>query len=69
LPADETWQDWKEWKNNYNFLIGSVAYLPLKSPAKRVNVMIDEALLSKIDSVTNNRSAFLSEAAKQMFVR
>ncbi len=38
------------------------AQLPTKS--KRINIMMDEHLLQDIRAVTNNRSAFLAEAAR-----
>ena len=39
---------------------------PLPSKPLRVNVMIDANLLQRIDRASNNRSAFLSSAARQM---
>ena len=60
------WEDWAEWEKGYSFTFGYVALLPIKGQAKRVNVMIDETLLSRIDIVTKNRSAFLAEAARKM---
>lgn len=43
------------------------ATLPVKP--KRVNVMMDSDLLHRIDAVTNNRSAFLSQAARNELAR
>ena len=37
--------------------------------AKRVNVTLDEALLDEIDSIANNRSRFLAEAARAELAR
>lgn len=37
--------------------------------AKRVNVTLDEALLEEIDSIANNRSRFLAEAARAELAR
>lgn len=37
--------------------------------AKRVNVTLDEALLEEIDSVADNRSRFLAEAARAELAR
>lgn len=37
--------------------------------AKRVNVTLDEALLEEIDKVTDNRSRFLSDAARAELAR
>ena len=61
-----TWEDWAEWEKEYTFTIGYVTLLPLKSHSKRVNIMIDEALLARIDRVAENRSSFLTEAARRM---
>jgi len=61
-----TWEDWKEWEDNYDFVVGYVTLLPLKTSAKRVNIMLDETLLAQIDRVTKNRSSFLAEAARRM---
>jgi len=36
-------------------------YVPTKP--KRINVMLDESLINRIDKVAGNRSAFLAEAA------
>lgn len=48
---------------------GSVAVsmigVTLPGKKKRVNVMIDEGVLAAIDSVTDNRSRFLEEAARR----
>jgi len=61
-----TWEDWPTWESEYEFVVGYVTLLPLRNQAKRVNIMMDEALLSSIDKVTANRSAFLAEAARRM---
>ncbi len=39
------------------------AHLPTKP--KRINIMMDEGLIRAIDAVSNNRSAFLAQAAKE----
>jgi metal-responsive CopG/Arc/MetJ family transcriptional regulator len=36
---------------------------------KRVNVTLDEGLLSEIDAVTSNRSGFLAQAARAELAR
>ena len=61
-----SWEDWEEWEGNYDFVVGYVMLLPLKTSAKRVNIMLDETLLAQIDKVTKNRSSFLAEAARRM---
>lgn len=62
----ETWEDWNEWKNSYNFTVEHIAALPLQPTSKRFNVTMDESLLERIDRVAKNRSAFLAEAARRM---
>lgn len=57
------WEDWKEWKDNYNFTVGMVGLLPPSQPRK-YTLYIDAALMARIDEVSKNRSAFLSEAAR-----
>ena len=60
----ETWEYWKEWKDNYNF---TVAMITFKSNT-RINIMIDKALLTKIDMITKNRSEFINKAISNYFV-
>jgi predicted RNase H-like HicB family nuclease len=55
----ETWDDWQEWKENCNFVVSYIAALPVGSKTKRVNIMISESLLAKIDLVAKNRSEFI----------
>jgi predicted RNase H-like HicB family nuclease len=49
----------------------AVALVPVVFPgkARRVNVMLDEGLLSEIDRVTDNRSRFLADAARGELAR
>lgn len=63
-----TWENWKEWEDNYDFMTGYVTLLPLQSTFKRINITIDEALLANIDKVTKNRSAFLADAARRLLM-
>lgn len=57
----KTWEDWDEWKANYNFVATSIQVLPISTKAKRINIMIDEALLARLDAVTGNRSEFIEK--------
>lgn len=59
-----TWEDWKEWEDNYNFIVGYVSLIPSKGVLRRVNVTLSEELLQRIDDVAKNRSAFLEDAAR-----
>jgi predicted RNase H-like HicB family nuclease len=56
------WAYWKEWIDNYNFLIGYITLYPLKTKVKKFNIAIDERLVNRIDRITKNRSAFIVEA-------
>lgn len=46
-----------------------VVQAKLAMKPKRVNVMMDSDLLHRIDAITNNRSAFLSQAARNELAR
>lgn len=46
-----------------------VVQAKLAMKPKRVNVMMDSDLLRRIDAITNNRSAFLSQAARNELAR
>ena len=61
-----SWEDWREWEEEYDFVVGYVPLLPVKSTALSVNIMMDDSLLAQIDQVTDNRSSFFAEAAKKM---
>jgi len=45
--------------------VAVVVDAPIKSKMVRVNIILDENLLHRIDAKTNNRSAFLAEAARE----
>lgn len=57
------WEDWKDWEREGNFVVGTVSVFPDSKPRK-YTIYFDAALMARIDEVTKNRSAFLSEAAK-----
>jgi hypothetical protein len=56
---EKTWEDWAEWKESYVFIATPIQVLPISTKAKRINIMIDEALLARLDAVTSNRSEFI----------
>ena len=60
------WEDWKNWENNYKFLVVPIAVLPSSEKSVRINVMLPEGTLRRIDAVSKNRSAFLANAAERM---
>ena len=62
----EEWDDWAEWEKNFKFIVGKVALYPLKSETQRFNISMPVDLVSRIDRVAKNRSAFLVSAAETM---
>jgi len=56
----EARQDWVDMKDA---IVATVSLLPPQGKALRVQITMDERLLARIDAVTKNRSAFLSQAA------
>jgi predicted RNase H-like HicB family nuclease len=61
---EETWEDWNEWAHNYKFLVVPVSVLPVTTKAKRINIVINEGLLARIDMVAKNRSEFISRVVE-----
>ena len=60
------WEDWVEWEKDYQFLVVPIAVLPVGEKSVRVNVMLPEGILFRIDRVSKNRSAFLANAAERL---
>jgi predicted RNase H-like HicB family nuclease len=58
---EKTWVDWKEWKANYDFVVTYVSAIPIVTKARRVNIVLNEGLLARLDRVTKNRSEFISK--------
>jgi predicted RNase H-like HicB family nuclease len=56
-------EDWIEWEGA---IVSTVPLLPAGNRSQRVQITMDERLLSRIDAVTKNRSAFLAEAARRL---
>ena len=59
----EDGEDWIEWNGA---IIAMVPLLPPQGRSLRLQITMDERLVSKIDAVTKNRSAFLSDAARRL---
>ena len=57
------WKDWGEWKENYNFVVTSIALLPAYKTEK-VLISMEADLIARIDRAAKNRSAFLAAAAR-----
>jgi len=60
------WEDWHEWESAFQFYLVKIALYPLKPATRKFNISLDERLVRRIDRVTNNRSAFISEAIEKM---
>ena len=60
-----SWKDWKEWETDGNFLIVPIALLPPLQKSIRVDAMLPERLVARIDVLYKNRSAFLAMAAEK----
>ena len=60
------WEDWKKWEKEYLFLVVPIAFFPSTEKSVRVNVMLPEKTLRRIDAVSKNRSAFLASAAERL---
>ena len=60
----QEWPDWKEWENNYNFVVALVDLLPIKQKNKRINITLSTDLLVRIDNITDNRSGFIDSALR-----
>jgi len=58
------WNEWKEWESKCTFLVVPIAVFPVSEKSVRVNVMLPEGTLRRIDAVSKNRSAFLANAAQ-----
>jgi hypothetical protein len=61
--VQEHGEDWIEWGGA---IVATVPLLPPEGRSLRVQITLDERLLSKIDAVCKNRSAFLSDAARRL---
>ena len=62
----EKWDGWKDWTNLVQtYFIAHIPIIP-KSSEIPVVVSMDSDLVSRIDSVSQNRSAFLISAAENM---
>ena len=64
IPEPSTLKQLKTFVAHQNG-VAVVVDAPIKSKMVRVNVMLDENLLHRIDAKTSNRSAFLAEAARE----
>ena len=59
------WMEWEEWETDGDFLVVPIALLPPLQKSIRVDAMLPERLVMRIDSLYKNRSAFLATAAEK----
>ena len=57
------WEDWQEWKDNYDFIVASITLL-LTYKTEKVLISMESDLIARIDRVAKNRSAFIAAAAR-----
>ncbi|MCL2480287.1 MAG: type II toxin-antitoxin system HicB family antitoxin [Spirochaetaceae bacterium] len=57
------WEDWQEWKDNYDFIVASITLLPTYKNEK-ILISMESDLIARIDRVAKNRSAFIAAAAR-----
>ena len=57
-------EDWYDFKNS---IIMFIPYIPEQDKYVRINITINQTLLNKIDSISKNRSAFISQMAEKYF--
>lgn len=57
-----TWDEWESWKDA---IVAAVPLIPFESKSVRIQITIDNKVLSQIDSISKNRSHFLEEAARK----
>ena len=67
IPAPRSIDDVRRnppaWVDFENAILATIPLLPALGRAVRVQITLDERLLSRIDAVTKNRSGFLADAA------
>ena len=62
----ETWEEWKEWQSDPEFTVAYIDLLPAQTKRRRINITIDENILSRIDKRTHNRSEFIAKAVESV---
>ena len=60
-------QNQGDWYNLDNAVVMFIPYIEEQNKTVRINITMEQTLLNKIDSITKNRSAFLSQAAERYF--
>jgi predicted RNase H-like HicB family nuclease len=65
---EKSWKDWQEWKKNYHFVVTYVSVIPVTTKARRINIVMDEGLLARLDRVTKNRSEFINKVVEHALI-
>jgi hypothetical protein len=58
-----TWEDWPEWKDS-EYITALIGLIP-NHETRKYTISMDSSLMTRIDGVTKNRSAFLAKAAEE----
>jgi predicted RNase H-like HicB family nuclease len=65
---EKTWKDWQEWKDNYHFVATYISVIPVTTKSRRINIVMDEGLLARLDRVTKNRSEFINKVVEHALI-
>ncbi|GHV91946.1 HicB family protein [Spirochaetia bacterium] len=65
---EQTWEDWQEWKENYHFVVTYISVIPVTTKTRRINIVMDEGLLARLDRVTKNRSEFINKVVEHALI-
>jgi len=60
------WKEWKEWQSDADFTVTYIDLLSVQKKRRRINITIDENILSRIDKRTRNRSDFIAKAVESV---
>ena len=58
------WKEWQKWQSDADFTVTYIDLLPVQIKRRRINITIDENILSRIDKRTRNRSDFIAKAVE-----
>jgi hypothetical protein len=64
----QTWEDWEEWKRSYNFVVTYVPVVAQAPKIRRITIVMDEDLLSRLDMIAIDRSNFINRAVEAALV-
>jgi predicted RNase H-like HicB family nuclease len=65
---EKTWEDWQEWKDTYHFVVTYISVIPVTTKSRRINIVMNEGLLARLDGVTKNRSEFINKVVEHALI-